>query len=78
MISPFRIVFRIHLPVCLVWLFFVKYTSIYVKERLILPFFTNEFSGTRSRMTTSNCRNKKMQFSGKENSYSAMFSNKVL
>ena len=33
MISPFRIVCRIHLPVCLVWLFFVKYTSIYCSVR---------------------------------------------
>ena len=33
-----------------------------------LFFFTKESSGPRSRMVTSNCRNKKIQFSGKENS----------
>ena len=51
--------------------------SVSVKERLYVPFFfANEFSGPRSRKMTSSFRNKRIQFSGKENR--GRFSNNVL
>ena len=39
------------------------------KKNLSFLFFTNEYSGPRSRMMTSSCRNKRIKFSGKENTH---------
>ena len=50
------------------WYFlFLLTTSISVKEKLILPFFTRDYSGPKSRMMTSSCRKKGIQLRGKEN-----------
>ena len=59
------------------WYIFFCWTQVFLWKKDYPGFLlTNEFSGPRSRMTTSSCRNKKIQFSGKENS--AVFSKNVL
>ena len=58
------------------WYFFLLNATMLFLLNKNLSFFTNEFSGFRSRVMTSSCRNKKIPFSGKENS--AIFSNNVL
>ena len=47
--------------------FFLLTASVSVKEKLTLPFFTHDYSGPKSRMMTSSCRNKRIQLSGKQN-----------
>ena len=57
-ISPFRIAYRRHLPVCFVWLLFVKYTSIYCSVRgMKVPCICGEKISlvTRLCLKTSHC-----------------------